>query len=517
MYESDLQHGDQRSLWAATTNPPQFPRLTGHAEAHVCIVGAGISGLTTAYLLLRAGRSVVVLEDGPIAGGASKVTTAHLSNAIDDRFFEIERLHGAEGARLVAESHTAAIDQIAMIVALERIDCDFTWLDGYLMLSRESEEDVLDLELGAARRAGLVEVTKLSRGPVPTWSDVPCLRFPRQARFHPLKYLGGLARAIEGMGGRIFCNTHVDEILTGLRIRVMAGSHRVEVEDVVVATNSPVNDRVAIHTKQSAYMTYVIGAKVPRGSVPDALYWDTSDPYHYIRLSRDQDRPDGDETLLVGGEDHKTGQDPDPEARYGRLEQWARARFPFLGSIEYRWAGQVMETIDGIAFIGRNPPDSQNVFVITGDSGMGMTHGTIGGILVRDLILGTENRWSTLYDPARRTLRAAGTYLREAVNMAAQYRDWLTAGEVESTDAIAPEQGAVVRQGLRKVAAYRDSAGTLHEYSAICPHLGGIVRWNASEKTWDCPCHGSRFNQEGTAIYGPANQDLAPITANVKP
>jgi Rieske Fe-S protein len=270
-----------------------------------------------------------------------------------------------------------------------------------------------------------------------------------------------------------------------------------------------VNDRVAIHTKQAPYLTYVIGAPVPRGSVARGLYWDTPDPYHYVRLQRSE--AEGDEVLIVGGEDHKTGQADDQAERHARLEAWARDRFPMMRDVRFRWSGQVMETIDGLAFIGRNPRDEPNVFIVTGDSGMGMTHGTVAGILLTELILGREHPWATLYDPSRETLGAAGEFARENLNVARQYGDWLTGGDVGSAEEIRPGTGAVVRRGLTKVAAYRDEQGALHECSAVCPHLGCIVAWNDAEKTWDCPCHGSRFDRLGKVMSGPANRDLVRI------
>jgi Rieske Fe-S protein len=260
-------------------------------------------------------------------------------------------------------------------------------------------------------------------------------------------------------------------------------------------------------------MTYVIGAVVPRGSVTNALYWDTEDPYHYVRLQPmdDDAGPGGGEPrdiLIVGGEDHKTGQADDTTERHGRLEAWARQRFPAMQEIAFTWAGQVMETIDGLALIGRNPMDAENVFVVTGDSGMGMTHGTIAGMLLTDLIVGRQNAWASLYDPSRKTLGAAAEFAKENINVAAQYADWVTGGEVASADEIANGSGAVIRRGLSKVAVYRDADGAVHERSAVCTHLGCIVHWNASEKTWDCPCHGSRFEPRGKVFNGPANSDL---------
>jgi Rieske Fe-S protein len=214
--------------------------------------------------------------------------------------------------------------------------------------------------------------------------------------------------------------------------------------------------------------------------------------------------------LIVGGEDHKTGQADDADERFDRLERWARARFPTAGAVEYRWSGQVLEPVDYMGFIGRNPGD-RRTYIATGDSGNGMTHGTIAGILLTDLILGRENPWATLYDPARKSLRATMEFLKENVNVAAQYVELVTPGDADSPADVAPESGAVLRRGTKKVAVYRDAAGTLHTCSAICTHLGCVVHWNDTEKTWDCPCHGSRFDRFGKVVNGPAIADLQPV------
>ncbi|HEX9754522.1 MAG TPA: FAD-dependent oxidoreductase, partial [Gemmatimonadales bacterium] len=472
---------------------------------------AGIAGVSTAYLLARAGKSVVVLDDGPLAGGMTQLTTAHLTNAIDDRYFEIERMHGEARLRLAAQSHTASIDRIEANVANESVDCDFERVDGYLFLPPGEDEELLDRELASVHRAGLHEVEKLSRAPLDRFDTGPCLRFPGQAQFHPLKYVAGLAKAIERDGGRIFTRSHVDRIDGGGPAQIKVGPHLVSADAVVVATNTPINDRVRIHTKQAPYITYVIGARVPRGSVPRALFWDTQQPYHYVRLQS----LGAYDLLIVGGEDHKTGQADDTEERHARLEGWSRERFPMMEEIEFVWGGQVMETIDGLAFIGRNPMDDDNVLIVTGDSGQGITHGTIASMILTDLILGRENPWASLYDPSRKTLGAAGEFAKEALNVAAQYADWMTGGDVDSVDQIPRDSGAVVRRGLTKVAVYRDGQGTLHERSAVCTHLGCIVHWNPTAKTWDCPCHGSRYDKLGTVINGPANKALAEVESEV--
>ena len=487
--------GRTDSYWMLSSQLRTPPALDQDLRTEVCVIGAGIAGVTTAYLLAKAGKRVVVLEDGPVGGGETGRTTAHLSNALDDRYHVLERLHGSEGARIAAASHGAAIDRIEAIVREESIDCDFRRLDGYLFVPPGDSIEVLEAELEAARRAGLVEVALLPRAPLQSFDTGPCLRFPRQGQFHPLSYLNGLVSAFERMGGRIFGDTHVNGVEAGPPAQVATESKRTVTADFVVcATNTPVIDWLVIHSKQAAYRTYAIGAPAAR-EIPPALFWDTADPYHYVRLAGD--------TLIVGGEDHKTGQEDDGADRFARLERWTRDRFP-IRAVEFRWSGQVMEPVDGLGYIGRNPRDKSHVFVATGDSGHGMTHGTIAGMLISDLILGRSNEWEKLYDPSRKSLKSTGEYVKENLNVARQYADYVTPGEVRSEDEIRPGHGAVVRHGLKKIAVYRDESGALHRTSAVCPHLGCIVHWNSVERTWDCPCHGSRFGVDGKVLNGPA-------------
>ncbi len=415
-------------------------------------------------------------------------------------------MHGGKGARLAAGSHTAAIDRIEAIVAREKIDCDFERLDGYLFVPPGESTDVIDKELAASHRAGLSGVERIERAPLKSFNTRACLRFPLQAQFHPLKYLNALAQAIESKGGLIFNRTHAEEFIDGGPAVVKTSKGQVvSAGAIVVATNTPVNDWVAIHAKQAAYRTYVIGMKVPKGSVTRGLYWDTADPYHYVRLQ------DGGkhEVLIAGGEDHKTGQVDNAGERFDRLEAWARERFPQTAGVEFRWSGQVMEPIDSLAFIGRNP-GNMNIYVVTGHSGTGMTYCTIAGILITDLILGRQNEGETIYDPSSISLRATPEFVKETVNVAAQYADYASAGDAGQVGEVAPGTGAVIRYGLSKVAIYRDTHGKLHKCSAVCPHLGGIVHWNSTEKTWDCPCHGSRFDPMGKVLNGPANKGLEP-------
>jgi glycine/D-amino acid oxidase-like deaminating enzyme/nitrite reductase/ring-hydroxylating ferredoxin subunit len=493
--------GSTTSVWMTAGGENTFPPLERNLEADVCIIGAGIAGLTTAYHLAREGKSVIVLDDGPAAGGETSRTTAHLANALDDRYAELEKIHGKDATRRAAESHSAAIDRIESIVKAEGIDCDFQRLDGYLFVPPKRSDRILKKELDAAHRAGLHDVDMVDRAPLESFDTGPCLRFPRQGQFHPLKYMAALMTAIRRDGGQIFTNTRAVDVQGGSPVRVETkNGHTIMAASVVVATNSPFIDVVSVHTKQHAYRTYAIGAAIPSGAVTPALYWDTLDPYHYVRLHND--------ILIVGGEDHKTGQEENPTRSFRRLERWARERFP-IGDVQFRWSGQVMETLDGLAFIGKDPGGMENVYIVTGDSGMGMTHGTIAGILLPDLINGRPNAWAEIYEPSRKPLRALKDYLKENLNMAAQFKDWITPGDVKSVEEIPVGEGAVMRDGLRKVAVYRDESGSAHHLSAVCTHLGCIVGWNSTEKTWDCPCHGSRFDKHGKVLNGPAATDLA--------
>jgi glycine/D-amino acid oxidase-like deaminating enzyme/nitrite reductase/ring-hydroxylating ferredoxin subunit len=510
--------GFTQTLWMATADVPSYEPLTEDLRVDVCVVGAGIAGMTTAYMLAKEGKRVVVLDDGPVAGGETGRTTAHLSFVLDDRYYVLERVHGEKGARLAAESHMAAVNRIEQIVQLEQIDCDFERLDGYLFASVFESREKLEVELQAARRAGLSDATRVDRVPLPGFDTGPALRFPGQGQFHPVKYLAGLARAVERFGGRIHCGSHVSGIEGGTpaRVRIKDGP-TVTADAVCVCTNASISDYVVTHAKQAPYRTYVVAFRIPRGSVPTALYWDTPDPYHYVRIARldPRDEPTKGEVLedalVVGGEDHKTGQADDMEERWRCLEEWAREHFPNVGEVLHRWSGQVVEPFDYLAHIGPNPDGAENVYMASGDSGHGMTHGTIAGILLTDLIQGRDNPWATLYDPKRARVQrsSAFEFLKENLNVAAQFLDYLTPGEGKEEE-IPRGEGRVIRRGAHKIAAYRDESGTLHERSAVCTHLRCIVDWNPGEKSWDCPCHGSRFDPYGKVLNGPAIEELGP-------
>ena len=519
-------NGRTTSLWMPETEPRDEPPLVSDARADVCIVGAGIAGLTTAYLLAQDGKRAIVVDDGPTAGGETCRTTAHLVSALDDRFYELERLHGEQGSRLAAQSHESAIDQIERIVRDEKIDCDFARVDGYLFVPPGDDLGQLDRELQAAHRAGLTGVSRVDRAPLASFDTGPALRFPYQGQFHVMKYLRAVAEAAKRDGAQIYNGTRATRIEGGKAAHVETNRGVIHAGAIVVATNSPINDLVAIHTKQAAYRTFVVGARIRSNSLPQILLWDTPDPYHYVRVHRVRPgerahgkrstQAEGYDVLIVGGEDHKTGQANDAEERFQRLEAWTRERFGEIPQFEYRWSGQVMEPVDGLALIGRNPLDHDNVYIATGDSGNGMTHGTIAGMLLTDLIVGRENAWTDLYDPSRKSLGAIKEFAKENLNVAVQYADLVTPGEVSDPEEVKPGEGAILRRGAAKVAVYRDEHGELHERSAFCTHLGCVVRWNSLEKTWDCPCHGSRFQIDGHVVNGPAMAGLEATDAGAE-
>jgi glycine/D-amino acid oxidase-like deaminating enzyme/nitrite reductase/ring-hydroxylating ferredoxin subunit len=538
----NITSGNNESSWYANLEKPiKSAKLTdsvlsslGGEPVDVAIIGGGIAGLTTAYLLSKSGKKVAVIEDGYIGSGETGRTTAHITHALDDRYYNLEQKHGLDGARSAANSHTAAINLIESTVKEENIDCDFERLDGFLFLDPTDTKESLDKELEATHKAGINTTEIVEKAPLQSFNTGPCIRFPNQAQFQPLKYLRGLYHAIIRNEGQIFTETHAQEINSD-SIKTI-DNYTLKARNIVIATNAPIIDKTSkIYDKQDAFRTYVIGARIKKGAIPTALYWDTGNqysenlvaPYHYVRIQkRDNDEDNDDKNydlLIIGGEDHQTGNfssDDDIEKRYSRLESWAKDRFP-IEAIKYRWSGQVMEPQDSIAFIGHNPGDNRNnIYIATGDSGNGITHGTIAGILLTDLILGKSNPWTALYDPSRKPRKVPGaksevgeTQSQEAekpTDQDKQKNDKRSSSKSEekitSLENLKERQGIVLEE--EKIAAYKDPTGQLHTYSAVCTHLGCTVTWNNSEKSFDCPCHGSRFSSSGTVINGPANTAL---------
>jgi glycine/D-amino acid oxidase-like deaminating enzyme/nitrite reductase/ring-hydroxylating ferredoxin subunit len=497
-----------RSIWMDVAVAPEAERLNENLTADTVVVGSGIAGLSTAYELAARGQSVVVLDRGAIGSGMTARTTAHLTSLCDDSFDSLIQTRGEDVAKQFQKSQAASIDRMEQIQANEEIDCDFRRLNGFLFPALGSDPSQLDSSRDSSRKAGM-EVEDTKGLPFDGLGHLRCLRYPRQGTFHPLKYLRGLAQAIAQRKGRLFANTAVQTVeeKDGRVIVTTTAGRAVHAAAAVVATNSPINDRVALHSKQAPYRTYAMAFTLPRDTLADALYWDTLDDYHYVRLQPGRGNFD---YLIVGGEDHKTGEADDADIRFAGLEAWMRNLVPALGKETHRWSGQVMNPIDFTAFTGRNP-DNEHVYVHTGDSGQGITHGALAGMIIAGLIVDGRHPFAETYDPSRKPASAISQFVSENITAVKNFAEYVAPGEISSFDELKPGQGAIIRDGLKKIAAFRAENGKLMLRSAACTHLGCHVHWNSLERCWDCPCHGSHFAVDGSVLNGPAVTPLAEV------
>jgi glycine/D-amino acid oxidase-like deaminating enzyme/nitrite reductase/ring-hydroxylating ferredoxin subunit len=486
------------SLWGATAPPTDYPPLQGDLSVDVAIVGAGITGLTAALRLVEEGRRVAVLEMHRIAGGETGRTTAHLTEIVDGRYATINGDFGIEGGTLVAESSREAITWIERTISALSISCGFERVPGFLYTEREDEVEMLREEVDQASRAGVrARFTRDVPLPFPTRG---ALRVERQGQFHVREYLLPIAARIAERGGLIFEATRAVSVDDGEPCRVATEQGTVTARQVIVATHVPMN-RVALITKLPAYRTYAIGVQLA-GEPPHGLFWDTDDPYHYTRTQRVH----GDDIVIIGGQDHKTGVEHHTGRCYEALAGYAESRFA-IERIEYRWSGQILESVDGLPYIGLNTA-SRHVYVATGYRGNGMTYGTLAGLINADLALGRPNPYAQLYDATRvKPVAAARDYVTENVDFPAHLvKDRLTKHNVQIDDpaGVSPGTGRIVAIDGRKYAVYRDEQGTVHSFSPVCPHMGCDVAWNDAERSWDCPCHGSRYAATGDLLNGPA-------------
>jgi len=492
---------------------PRFSPLGKALNVDVLVIGGGMTGISTAYLIKKAGRSVALIERDHLAQQDTANTTAHLTCVTDLRLKKLVKTFGRDHAQAVWDAGLAAIDQIEANVRAESISCEFTRVPGFLFAAIDGEDD----ETGGLKEdAQLANELGFSADFVPSVPlfNRPGVRFANQAKFHPLKYLAGLVQRIPGDGCDVFEETEAKEFEqpdTDGPIRVNAGGHSITCNFVVVATDVPLTGvsnlvgATLLQSKLAPYTSYVVGAKLPKGMVAEASFWDTSDPYYYLRVDRHRDH----DYAVFGGLDHKTGQEEDTQGRFDDLER-VLLRFLPDAQIDAHWSGQVIESQDGLPLIGETV-DRQ--FVATGYSGNGITFGTLAAMMARDRAMGRRNPWSDLFDPNRLKLKG-GTwnYLRE--NLDYPYymiKDRLVGAEGQSLGSLPRGQGMILKLDGKRVAAYRDSNGRTTVLSPVCPHMGCIVHWNEAETTWDCPCHGSRFRCTGEVLAGPAERALEPI------
>lgn len=507
---------ETKPYWIDSAQLPAFPRLEKKLAVDVVVVGGGITGVTAAYLLKKAGLKVALLERDRIAGGDTGHTTAHLTRVTDLRLKEIVKTFGRDAARAVWDAGGAAIDQMATLIRSEEIDCDFRWVPGYLHapLGGHDEASINELkqELATATDLG-IDVSFLDRVPA---LQLPGLKFEHQALFHPLKYLAALAQQIPGDGSFVFEQSEAEET-TDEPLGVTCGGHRIQCGDIVLATHNPLMGNTGavaaalFQTKLALYSSYALGAWLPKGVFPEASFWDTSDPYYYLRI----ERREGGDYAIFGGEDHKTGQVQDTEQVYRKLEQKFLSVAP-QARIDHRWSGQVIETNDGLPFIGETAPHQ---FAATGFAGNGMTFGTLGAMMAVDAILKRRNPWADLFDIHRKkVLGGTWTYLTENVDYPYYLaRNWLAKGEGDSVATVKAGEGKILNLSGKKVAAFRDENGQISLCSPVCTHLQCIVGWNNAEQTWDCPCHGSRFKPTGEVISGPAEEPLPRVNERGEP
>jgi len=494
-----------RSVWMPV--PDMAGGQADGGPLDLVVIGSGIAGLSIAYEALLKGRRVTVLDRGAIASGMTARTTAHLASALDDFYHLFMNRRSEEDACQLHQSLAAAIDRVEQIVRVESFECDFQRCNGFLFLGEGDKPILLEREIAACHQIGFAGVSWEATAPLPDFDTGRCLRFPNQARFHPLKYLHGLAKCIVARGGVLRPHTAVKSVSQeGDRVLVeLADGHTIGARDVVCATNSSIAGPVTLHTKMAPYRTYAMAFSIPKGAIPDALYWDTLDPYHYVRLQPGDGRTD---FLIVGGGDHKSGEADDADVRFQALEAWTRNLIPAVKDVTHRWSGQVLDTIDYAGFIGRNPR-SNNIYVHTGDSGQGMTHGVVGAMINSALILGREAKWAEVYEPSRKPLAGMSNFLRENMTAVKNFAEYLAPGELSDVSDLKAGHGAIIRQGMSKIAAYRDPSGRLYARSAACTHVGCHLHWNSFETCWDCPCHGSHFAIDGTPLNAPAIGPLA--------
>jgi len=501
--------GKHGALWILQPPRARFPRLGRDLTVDVAIVGGGITGLTAAWLLKRAGKSVAVLELGEIGSGATGRTSGHLTALTDRPLSRIAEDFGEAGARQVVHDGLEAIDQIESICR-SGIDARFERVPGFRYCETEEGLPALRQEADLAARLGL-QAGLTNQVPLP-FPVHGAIRIDGQAQFHPLLYLEGLVEQVAGDSGHVFEHTKVEEIEEVHPCRVRAGSNVVLAGTVIEATHTPLNRSLGIQSRVSPYMTYVLALKI-KGEVPSGLFWDTSEPYHYLRRAP----LDPGHCLIVGGGDHKSGQEHDPVRHLEALLEYAGRRFP-VESTEWSCSHQVFESADGLPFVGRKP-GHERVLVAGGYSGTGLTFGTLCAKLLSELALGRERPSAPLYSPSRiKPLAAAKEFLRENLNVAWHLvADRLKSHAEEGRDPLKPCQGRVMHIDGRNVAVYLDETSRLHVLSPVCPHAGGIVAWNDLEKTWDCPCHGGRFTPLGKVLASPPTQDLEVIPETLRP
>lgn len=491
------------SVWEDSAERPLFLPLDGEIRVDVAIVGAGITGLTAAYLLKKAGKKVAVVEAERVGSGTTGHTTAHLTTEFDHEYHLLEQVYGDVVCQQVAGSMRQGIELVERLVSELKIDCGFRRLVGYNYAEGEEGIETIEREYETIQRLGLYPVEMIDSVPLP-FSTSRGYQVPNQAEMHPLSYVAALALAVNRDGCRVFEQSRVTEYSDGPNPSVTTSQGKVVADQVIMATHTPIGLSV-LHTLVAAYRSYVLGFTVTSGKIPDGLFWDTADPYHYMRQQPSSRGP----MVLVGGEDTKAGHGGEEEA-FAKLEEYVRQRFA-VDTIYHRWSSQYYEPADHLPSIGLLPKAS-HVYVATGYSGDGITFGSLAGQILADQVMGTETPYDSLYRPARAGMIKGGKqFLKENMDSAQCFVGDRFSRRVESSvlDQLGSEDGAVLNVEGKRVAAFRTKEGKLKLLDPTCPHLKCIVHFNSAHKTFDCPCHGSRFDTDGNVLEGPSLKGLA--------
>jgi len=498
------------SLWLAEARerPAAHPPPTADLTVDVAVVGGGISGITTALLCKREGARVAVLERGRIAGGATGFTTAKASALQQTKLAQIRKRHDADTAAAYAAASTAALDWIEREVRERRIDCGWERLPDVTYALDESQVDAVEQQAEAAHAAGLPVRATTARAELPLPFDVPAaVVLDGMAQFQPVDYVRALADQIPGDDCHLFEQTAVVAVEEGSPCAVTTDDGvTIHAGDVVVCTNYPLLDRGLFFARTEATRSYLVAARLrDEAQLPRAMAISAGEPTRSIRPYRDRD---GRPWLLVGGEGHMTGADDARPRRYEALERFAREHWD-VTEVPYRWSTQDGMPSDSLPYAGAYTPRSRHLWVNAGHQKWGMTNATAGARVVADLIAGRESPWAKLLDPNRVTISAAPRVAKAQLWVGAHLiGDRLTPAEASSAEEVPAGEARVVRAGLGKVGVYRDEAGAAHAVSLRCTHLGCLVHWNGAERSWDCPCHGSRFDVDGAVLAGPATKPL---------